>query len=110
MLLPACASGSSARCAAIVDDAVAVFQALVDSVDELDLEDLAAEGDEFVIPGLEGMEQDADRLQREAVAEGCDDDELRELLTDGIDRLEARTVFGQAVIEGIRQEGLFGER
>ncbi len=58
---------------------------------------------------MDEIEQRADALQAEAEGHGCDDTELRELLTERIGRLEARTVFGQAVIEGIRQEGLFGE-
>jgi len=58
---------------------------------------------------MDDMERRADALQAEAERDGCDDAELRELLTERIGRLEARTVFGQAVIEGIRQEGLFGE-
>ena len=64
---------------------------------------------EFAIPGIAEIEQQADDLQIEADAAGCDDAELRELLTERIGRLEARTVFGQAVIEGIRREGLFEE-
>ena len=97
------------RCAEIIGDAVDVFQELISSVDELDLSDIAAAGPEFAIPGMDDMERRADALQAEAERHGCDDAELRELLTERIGRLEARTVFGQAVIEGIRQEGLFGE-
>lgn len=103
----ACSTGDDARCVEIVDDAVSVFQDLISSVDELDLAEMAASSDDFVIPGLADMERRADLLQSEADAAGCDDAELRELLTDRIGTLEAKTVFGQAVIEGIRQEGLF---
>ena len=105
-----CGRDGDARCVEIVDDAIDVFQDLIAAVDELDLVETAAAGDDFVIPGLADVEGRADELQTAADAAGCDDAELRELLTERISRLEARTVFGQAVIEGIRQEGLFEER
>jgi hypothetical protein len=102
-----CTGGPNARCVDIVDDAIGVFQELIAAVDELDLAEAAAAGEEFTMPGMDDMERRADTLQDEAEAAGCDDDELRQLLTERVGRLEARTVFGQAVIEGIRQEGLF---
>ena len=104
--LAACGSGD-ARCVEIVDDAIGVFQELVSAVDELDLSEVAAAGDDFDFPGLDAIEARAGALQIEAGREGCDDELLRDLLTERIGRLEARTVFGQAVIEGIRREGLF---
>ena len=102
-------SGADARCAAIVDGAIDVYQELITTVDGLDLGDAAAGTDDFVIPGIDDIEARADILQAEAEEAGCDDGELRELLTERIVRLKARTVFGQAVVEGIRREGLFGE-
>ena len=105
-----CGFGGDSRCVEIVDDAIEVFQDLIATIDELDLVEAAAAGDDFAVPGLAEIERRADQLQAEAGAAGCQDAELRELLTDRIGRLEARTVFGQAVIEGIRQEGLFEER
>lgn len=109
VVVAACGSGTSARCAVIVDDAIDVFQELISAVDDLDPAEMTATGDGFDIPGLDEIERRADALQEAADAEGCDDAELRELLTERLSRLEARTVFGQAVIEGIRQEGLFTE-
>ena len=111
--LTACGGGADARCAEVVDDAMDVFQELISAVDELDLADLADvadSGGNFAIPGIEDMERRADRLQSEAAAAGCDDEELRGLLSERVGSLEARTVFGQAVIEGIRQQGLFGDQ
>jgi predicted membrane GTPase involved in stress response len=105
----ACSDGPGARCGDIVDDAVDVFQELISAVDDLDLAEAAAAGEDFAMPGIDDMERRADVLQSEAEAAGCDDQDLRQLLTERISRLEARTVFGQAVIEGIRQEGLFDE-
>ena len=104
-----CGFGNDSRCVEIVDDAIDVFQALIATVDELDFAEAAAAGDDFILPGLAEIERRADEIQAEAGAAGCSDAELRELLTERIGSLEARTVFGQAVIEGIRQEGLFGE-
>ena len=86
-----------------------LYQELITTVDGLDLGDAAAGTDDFVIPGIDDIEARADILQAEAEEAGCDDGELRELLTERIVRLKARTVFGQAVVEGIRREGLFGE-
>jgi len=97
--------GGNARCVEIVDEAIDVFQDLITTVDGLDLADAASDA-QFVIPGIDQIEARADLLQAEAAREGCDDAELRDLLTERVVRLEARTVFGQAVIEGIRQEGL----
>ena len=108
VVIVAACSSSNAECVAIVDDAIGVFQELISTVDELDLAETAAAGDGVVIPGLAEIEARADALQVEADGAGCSDETLRELLTERIVRLEARTVFGQAVIEGIRQEGLFG--
>lgn len=105
-----CGFAADSRCVKIVDDAIEVFQDLIATIDELDLVEAAGAGDDFTVPGLAEIERRADRLQAEAGAAGCNDAELRELLTERIGRLEARTVFGQAVIEGIRQEGLFEER
>lgn len=107
-LVAGACSGSGSQCVAIVDDAIGVFQELIDAVDELDLTAAAEGGDSFVVPGLDAIEARAGSLQSDADAAGCGDDELRDLLDERIVRLEARTVFGQAVIEGIRQEGLFG--
>lgn len=107
-LAPACSGGDSA-CVTIADDAIEVFQDLIDEIDELDLAEAAAAGDDFTFPGLSEMERRADELQSDLEEAGCDDAELRDLLTERIGRLEARTVFGQAVIEGIRREGLFEE-
>lgn len=107
VLIAASCGGGGSRCVEIVNDTVDVFQSLIDRVDELDLSDAAAAGDDFSFPGLADIERRADELQDEADTAGCDDDELKRLLSERIGRLEARTVFGQAVIEGIRQEGLF---
>lgn len=107
LLLAAC-SGSGSACADIADDAIGVFQEVVTAVDDLDLAESGA-GADFEIPGMPAIEEKAARLQSDADAAGCSDEELRDLLTERLVRLEARTVFGQAVIEAIRQEGLFGE-
>jgi hypothetical protein len=106
--LAACTGGASTQCVAIVDDAVDVFQDLISTVDDLDLSEAASDSG-FTIPGIDQIDRRADILQADAIAARCDDAELRDLLTERIVRLEARTVFGQAVIEGIRQEGLFSQ-
>ena len=109
LVCTACSGGADTRCVGIVDAAIDVYQELVSTVDELDLTEVSEGAAEFAIPRIAEIEQQADDLQIEADAAGCDDAELRELLTERIGRLEARTVFGQAVIEGIRREGLFEE-
>lgn len=106
LALASVACGGDARCVEIIDEAIDVFQDLINTVDGLDLAEAASDA-QFVIPGIDQIETRADLLQAEAAREGCDDAELRDLLTERVVRLEARTVFGQAVIEGIRQEGLF---
>ncbi len=93
----------------IADDAIELFQQLVTTVDELDLAGDLESGRSLEFPDVGELEAEADALQVRADDAGCDDDELRELLSERVVRLEARTVFGQAVIEAIRQEGLFGE-
>ena len=109
LVFGACGGGADAQCVAIVDEAIDVFQDLISTVDALDLVEVSTGGEEFAIPGIDEMDRRADALQADAQTRGCEDAELRELLTERISRLEARTVFGQAVIEGIRREGLFEE-
>tara|TARA_B100001123_G_C14447571_1_gene685214 strand:+ start:83 stop:505 length:423 start_codon:yes stop_codon:yes gene_type:complete len=106
--IAACGTSESS-CISIADKAIVLFQELITTVDALDLVEAAESGENFIIPGLDSIENRAALLQDESNREGCSDEELRELLTERIVRLDARTVFGQALIEGIRQEGLFGE-
>ncbi len=105
LVVAACDGGAKARCVEVTDDAIAVYQELISTVDEMSLAEAIAAGEGFAIPGQEEMERRADALQTEADAAGCEDAELRRLLSERIIRLEARTVFGQALIEAIRQGG-----
>ena len=109
LVTAACSGGPSSQCVAIVDDAMAVFQDLISAVDGLDLAE-SGSLEEFAVPGIDRIEARAEAVQAEADTAGCDDADLRDLLAERVVRLEARTVFGQAIIEGIRQEGLFYEQ
>ena len=105
-MITACRGGAQDPCVEITDDAIALYQELISTVDELSLSEAIAGGEGFAIPGEDDMDRRADALQTEAAAAACTDAEIRRLLSERIVRLEARTVFGQALIEAIRQEGL----
>jgi hypothetical protein len=103
----ACSGADNGRCVELSNDAIDLYQEFITAVDEFDLAGAVASEEGMVIPGQGALESRADKLQVEADATGCEDQELRQLIAERFVRLEARTVFGQAVLDEIRREGLF---
>jgi hypothetical protein len=109
LLVGTACGASDGTCTELSNDAIVLYQEFITTIDELDLASAVASEEGFSIPGQEGLEARADELEVEADAAGCGDEELRQLIAERFDRLEARTVFGQAVLDQIRREGLFFE-
>jgi len=87
---------SLGTCEAVADAAVVVIQ------DSIDLMDAAATGAEPAldeIAALEGLGRD---LEERARALGCGDEEMTALMIERADHLEAGSVLGQSIIEGLR--------
>ena len=93
----------------IADDAIDMFQDMITAVDDLELGASSEAGRSLDLPPMDDIDARASALQARAVEQGCGDEELTELMSDRLVRLRARTVFGQALIESLRQEGLVGE-
>jgi hypothetical protein len=101
--LAACGGGdgpvepeSLGSCAEVADAAVGVIQ---DSIDALDAAESGAEPDAEEIAVLEDL---GNRLEDRARDLGCADDEMTALMIERADLLEADSVMGQAIIEGLR--------
>lgn len=108
LVVAACSSADDeANCAEIADEAIAVIQDFVDEVSALSVDELFSAGES--VPGIEDFEARGEALQQEANDAGCSDEEMQRLLNQRTDNLESESEFGQLIIDGIQQEGFFGE-
>jgi hypothetical protein len=99
LIVAGCGGGDT--CETLVDSAIELVQDAIDELDGMSVEDLAAaEGD-----GPEAfrrLETEGAALEERAADLGCTSEEIAGLLADRVDRLEADSDYGQAIIESIR--------
>lgn len=98
-------SDGADSCEGVADDAIQVIQDVIDELDSLSLEDLAAmEGDP---PAIADMEQRADDLQTKATDLGCSDATMEELLNARVGNLKAEGLFGELLVDELESGGFF---
>lgn len=95
----------SGSCEGVADDAIQVIQDVIDELDSLSLEDLAAMEDEP--EALADMEQRADDLQARANELGCSDETMEELLNARVGDLKAEGMFGELLVSELEGGGFF---
>ncbi len=102
----ACGGDSGgASCESVADDAIQVIQDVIDEMDDMSLEDLAALDEEPA--ALTDMEARADQLQDQANELGCSDATMEGLLNDRAGNLTADGFFGELLIEELEGGGFF---
>ncbi|HEX9644889.1 MAG TPA: hypothetical protein VGC11_12940 [Acidimicrobiia bacterium] len=103
--LAGCASAEEAACATIADDGIDLLQDLIDQVDAMTPEQMAAAaaGDEL----SSELEDRAVVLTSRADIAGCSPDEMTELLRDRGQRLTAKTERGQVFVDVVLSGALF---
>ena len=109
-MVAACGSSDldgGASCGEIADEAIGAIQDFVDEVSAMSVDEIFAAGQE--VPGTADFQARGDELQEEANDAGCSDSEMQSLLNARVGSLESDSEFGQLIIDGIQQEGFFGE-
>ena len=100
----ACGGGDSGSCAVIADDAVALVQDLIDEIDDMSLDQLAAIDETFTVD----FESSFEELQTRADDADCSDNEMADLVEERVGDLTAESEFGQLFIQGFLEEGFGG--
>jgi hypothetical protein len=98
-------------CEGLADAGVALLQDTIDIIDSMDVEALAALGEEGATPPeLVSIEERGEELTDRADALGCSDEEMAALMAERAEDLSSDSIFGQFILEGIRSgEGGFFE-
>lgn len=99
-------AGSAGSCEDVADDAIAAFQGVIDEVDKLSLDEVAAMGDndpDFIVE----MEEKFEGLEAQADSLGCSDAEMEELFVARLDNLTAEGMIGQLMLDEFKNQGLF---
>ena len=115
LLAGACGGGGDAgSCAGVADDAIDAVQSMVNELDSLSLDEMAAmekpnerkpaeEDPAFMVDFEETMTE----LEGRADELGCSDAEMEELLKDRADSLTADGMFGELMIEELQNGNIF---
>jgi hypothetical protein len=100
-----CGPTEQAACATIADDGIDLLQDLIDQVDAMTPEQMAAAaaGDEL----SSELEDRAAMLDSRADSSGCSPDEMTELLRDRGQQLTAETEQGQVFVDVVLSGALF---
>jgi hypothetical protein len=98
-------SGGANSCEGVADDAIKVIQDVIDELDSLSLEDLAAMEDEP--EALADLEKRADELQEKADDLNCSDATMEELLNARVGDLKAEGLFGELLVDELESGGFF---
>ncbi len=109
LVASACGGGDDAAgsCEGVADDAIQVIQDVINELDSMSLDEIAAmEGDP---PALAQMEQRADELQDQANELGCSDAEMESLLNARVGNLEAEGLFGELLVGELESGGFFDQ-
>ena len=106
LIVAACGGDSGGdSCESVADDAIQVIQDVIDELDSLTLEEIAAMEEEP--EALADMERRADELQQKANELGCTDAEMQQLLDARVGNLEAEGMFGELLIGELETGGFF---
>lgn len=106
LVVAACGGDSGGdSCEGVADDAIEVIQDVINEMDSLTLEEIAAMDEEP--EALADMERRADELQEKANELGCSDAEMQELLNARVGNLEAEGMFGELLIGELEGGGFF---
>ncbi len=110
LVAAACAgSGISAEnCDEVADETMALFQRLIDDVDD-EFGDMTVQ--EFMdtggdLPSIQKFREDAATIDDIAVELGCTQSEISAAVAGRVDELTAETDLGRFIISGIRSGGL----
>ena len=90
-------------CEGVADEAVALIQGVLDEIGDASLEDVATL-DESIFADLD---EQGPALEVKATELGCSDETMEELLRDRASSLTADGPFGQLMVEGFQEEGIF---
>ncbi len=92
-------------CESVADDAIQVFQEVIDEFDNMTLEEAGTLDDEPAF--VTDMEAKFEALQEEADDLGCSDAEMEELFLARIDNLTAEGLLGEMMIQEFQNQGVF---
>ncbi len=105
--LVACGGEDAGVCPAVADDAVALVQEVIDQVDAMSLEQLAALSGSDLLADFETQAQELDTRANDAE---CSEEELSTLLEERSGSLTATTEFGQIFVELIASGSFFQQQ
>ncbi|MDJ0960408.1 MAG: hypothetical protein QNJ88_07100 [Acidimicrobiia bacterium] len=99
--------GTGANCEPIADEGIELLQSFIDEIEGLSPDELmeAAADPNFIAD----IEEQADELDAKADAEGCSEEQMRELLEVRAESLEAQTEVGQIIVDLILDDAFFAE-
>ena len=103
-LLAAGCGGSGESCGDIADDAIALFQDVVDEMDSLTTDDLLADEPPAI---FDELEEKATSIDERATEASCSDEELGQLVADRSGSLESTSDFGAAFIAELESGSFF---
>lgn len=105
LVAAACGGDSGGSCESVADDAIDVIQEVIDEMDALSLEEIAAMEEEP--QALQDMERRAEELQDQANDLGCSDAEMEQLLNARAGNLTANGMFGELLVDELQSGGFF---
>lgn len=95
-----CGGADADSCEGVADEAIGVFQGLIDEIDGMSAADL---GNATELPGLAKLEADMEALGEKSEQLGCSDAEMEGLFQDRVGTLTAKTAFGEVMLEGFKE-------
>ena len=106
LMAAACGGDSGGgSCEAVADEAIEIFQEVIDEFDDLSLEELGELDEEP--QAIADMDKKFEDLESQASDLGCSDAEMEELFAARIGNLTSDGLFGQFMIEGLEESGVF---
>lgn len=106
-LVVAACGGGTASCEDIADDVIGMVQEVIDEVDQMSPEDLAALSGDQEPEFMADFEQRSEDLRMDAEEAGCSDQELAELFSARASTLTAESEVGQFFVELFNSGDLF---
>lgn len=106
-LLAASCGGDDAggdSCEGVADELIEIMQEVIDELDAMSIEDL---GSADTPPALDDLEQKGDTLQAKADSLNCSNAEMEELVTARAGNLKSDGLFGQLLIDEVKNGGFF---
>lgn len=94
---------SLSSCDAVADASIDLLQETLDVIDSLSAEELVALGESDEPPAaLADVETRGNALEERATTLGCTDEQMTSLMIARVDQLDSESIFGQFLIESIR--------